>query len=195
MLSKICINIWHHLAMMSCIMWLYWLLVYLKLESDIWHVWDHFMNSMMGVFFPKWNLKCVMLFTANVLYCMDLTWYNRLIQRIKPKNSNEVILTVTFDKQRFTLCEHRPGWIWRKSITTNNIQSRQLIHWGRDKMDNTLQTTFSNAFAWMKIVVFWLKFHWNLFLWAQLTIFKHWFGWWLGAGLMTSHYLNQWWMA
>ena len=148
-----------------------------------------------GCFFPKMKLKCVMLFTANVLYCMDLTWYNRLIQRIKPKNSNEVILTVTFDKQRYTLCEHRPGWIWRKSITTNNIQSRQLIHWGRDKMDNTLQTTFSNAFAWMKIVVFWLKFHWNLFLWAQLTIFKHWFGWWLGAGLMTSHYLNQWWMA
>ena len=27
----------------------------------------------------------------------------------------------------------------------------------------------------------------------QLTIFHHWFRWWLGADQATSHYLNQWW--
>ena len=33
----------------------------------------------------------------------------------------------------------------------------RLTHWGRDKMDALSQTTFSNAFSWMKIFVFWLK--------------------------------------
>ena len=39
-----------------------------------------------------------------------------------------------------------------------------LTHWGRDKMDTISQTIFSNAFSWMKIFEFWLKFHWSLFL-------------------------------
>ena len=50
-----------------------------------------------------------------------------------------------------------------------------LTHWGRDKMDATSQTTFSSAFSWMKMYKFRLKFHWNLFLRVQLTIFHHWF--------------------
>ena len=34
-----------------------------------------------------------------------------------------------------------------------------LTHWGLDKMDAILQTTFSTAFLWMKMLEFWLKFH------------------------------------
>ena len=37
-----------------------------------------------------------------------------------------------------------------------------------------LQITFSNAFAWMKMGDFQLKFHWRLFLRVQLTILQHW---------------------
>ena len=55
------------------------------------------------------------------------------------------------------------------------------------------QTLISNALIWMKTVVFWLKFHWNLFPRVQLTINRHCFRYWLGAGQATSHYLNQWW--
>ena len=51
----------------------------------------------------------------------------------------------------------------------------ELTHWGRDKMDAISQTTFSNAFSWMKMFEYRLKFHWNLFLRIQLTIFQHWF--------------------
>ena len=65
----------------------------------------------------------------------------------------------------------------------------RISHWGRDKM-----TTFSRAFSSMKIVVFWLNFHWNMFARIQLTIIQHWFRWWLGADQATSHYLNQWWL-
>ena len=36
------------------------------------------------------------------------------------------------------------------------------------------QTTFSIAFAWMKMFEFRLKFHWSLSLRFQLTTFQHW---------------------
>ena len=52
-----------------------------------------------------------------------------------------------------------------------------LTHWGRDKICTILQTTFSSAFSSIKIFIFWLKFHLNMFPRAQST----------------SHYLNQWW--
>ena len=62
-------------------------------------------------------------------------------------------------------------------------------------MDAISQTTFSNAFSWMKMFEFRLKFHWRLFLRFQITIFQHWFRYWLGAVQATSHYLNQWWLV
>ena len=55
------------------------------------------------------------------------------------------------------------------------IFNRILTHWGRDKMAAVFQTTFSNAFSWMKMYEYWLKFHWSLFLRVQLTISHHWF--------------------
>ena len=81
----------------------------------------------------------------------------------------------------FKLLPHLPG-------------ANELTHWGRDKMDTISQTTFSSALSWMKMLEFRLKFHWNMFLRVQLTIFQHWFRQWLGAGQATSHYLNQWWL-
>ena len=51
----------------------------------------------------------------------------------------------------------------------------ELTHWGRDKIDAISQTTFSNAFSWMKMLELRLKFHWSLFPRVQLTISQHWF--------------------
>ena len=50
-----------------------------------------------------------------------------------------------------------------------------LTHLPWDKMATISQTTFSNAFSWMKSFVFQVNFHWNLFLRVQLTISQHWF--------------------
>ena len=83
--------------------------------------------------------------------------------------------------------------LWRRILLACVI-TVTLTHWGRDTMDAISQTTFANAFSWMKMFKFLLKFHWSLFLRAQLTIFQHWFRWWLGADQATSHYLNQWWL-
>ena len=50
----------------------------------------------------------------------------------------------------------------------------QQIGWGRDKMAAIFQTTFSDAFSWMKIYELRL-FRWSLFPRVKLTIFQHWF--------------------
>ena len=55
------------------------------------------------------------------------------------------------------------------------IQGPVLTHWGWDKMAAIFQTTFSNAFSWMKTYKLWLRFHWSLFPRVQLTWFHCWF--------------------
>ena len=61
------------------------------------------------------------------------------------------------------------------------------------KMAAIFQTTISNAFSLIRMYKFRLIFHWSLLPRVQLTIFQHWFRWWLGAVQATSHYLNQCW--
>ena len=69
-----------------------------------------------------------------------------------------------------------------------------FTHWGWEKMDAILQTTFSNTFSSIKMFEFLLNFHWSLFLMVQLTISQYWFQR-LGAEQATSHYLNQRWTS
>ena len=63
-----------------------------------------------------------------------------------------------------------------------------LLHLPLDKMAAISQMIFSDALLWMKIFVFWLKFHWSLFLSFQMTKAEHWF-----RKQVPSHYLNQCW--
>ena len=53
-----------------------------------------------------------------------------------------------------------------------------LTQWGLNKMADILQTTFSNAFSWKKISVFWFKFLWSSFQ-GLLTISQCWFSKWM----------------
>ena len=86
-----------------------------------------------------------------------------------------------------------PFWnLAGSSAATCQISKVNLTHLPLDEMDAISQTIFSDPFSWMKSFVFWLKFHQSLFLRVQLTIIQHWFRQWLGAELVTSHYLNQW---
>ena len=48
-----------------------------------------------------------------------------------------------------------------------------LTYWGQDKIEAILQTTYSNAFSWVKIFVFWFKLSWSLFAMVQFTINRH----------------------
>ena len=49
------------------------------------------------------------------------------------------------------------------------------FHLPLNKMDAISQMTFSNIFLWMKGFVFWMIFHWSMFLRIKLTVFQHWF--------------------
>ena len=107
-------------------------------------------------------------------------------------NFNEIlieILTFSFTKMRLKVSSAK----WRPSCLGLN----ELTDWGQDKMAPIFYTTFSNAFSWMKMYEFRLRFHWSLLPKAQLTTSQHWFRWWLGADQATSHYLNQcyWWLS
>ena len=70
-----------------------------------------------------------------------------------------------------------PGDVRSQVISRHGIDlifpeySVALTHWGRDKMTAISQTTSLNAFSWMKMYEFRLRFHWSLFLSVQLTIF------------------------
>ena len=57
-----------------------------------------------------------------------------------------------------------------------------------NKMATISQTVFSDAYSWMKRFLFWLKFHWSLFLRVQLTITQHWLRLWLyGPCMIVPH--------
>ena len=84
-------------------------------------------------------------------------------------------------------CHHHPIGSTNYLPLFNTLRPRQ--------MDAISQTPFSNAFSWMKMFEFRLRFHWRLFLRFQITIFQHWFRYWLGAVQATSHYLKQWWLV
>ena len=101
------------------------------------------------------------------------------------------VISVSLHDQRYRSIKKIsfPGWIG------NEQHPLVLTHWGPDKMAAISQTTFSSAFSWMKMFEFRLKVHWSFFLRDQLTVFQHWFRWWLGAVQATSLYLNQWWLA
>ena len=63
----------------------------------------------------------------------------------------------------------------------------ELIHWGRDEINVILQTTFSNAFSWMKMYGLHVKFNWSLLPKVKLTIFKHWFRKWLRKAIIWTN--------
>ena len=62
-----------------------------------------------------------------------------------------------------------------------------------DKMANTQQTTFPNAFSWKKNSEWWFKFHCSLVLGVLSTISPQWFRLWLGTKLATSQHQCQCW--
>ena len=83
--------------------------------------------------------------------------------------------TVTVTVDEHTELQRCCSTLLRLDQTDSIYPPMVLTHWGRDKMADIFQTTFSNAFSWMKMSECRLRFHWSLFLRVQLTIFQHWF--------------------
>ena len=79
-----------------------------------------------------------------------------------------------------------PLWPKATSCAINTLRPRQN---GRHFADDNFKCLFLNENVWNSIKIS-LKFVRKV----QLTIFQHWFRWWLGADQATSHYLNQLWL-
>ena len=77
--------------------------------------------------------------------------------------------------QQILAITHMTQWWNGTCMRQCSRPSSVKAHWGRDKMADIFQMTFSNAFVLMKMLEFRLNFHWSLFPWVQLTIFQHWF--------------------
>ena len=93
---------------------------------------------------------------------LDLSW-NTHILKVSERNGRILVL----------MC--RLKHLQVQYNISNTISQHCLTHWGRDKMADISQTTFSNVFCSMKIFEFRLKFHCSLFLGVQWTKFQHWF--------------------
>ena len=87
-------------------------------------------------------------------------------------------VTGEFPAQRASNVENVSIW-WRHheacrfTVMCNIIVSLIPTHWGRDKMGDISQTTFSHAFSCMKIYGFCLRFQLSFFPRFLLTIFRH----------------------
>ena len=72
---------------------------------------------------------------------------------------------------------------WQYILWFNTLRDRQ---YGRHFAGDILQCIFVNENIWISIDI-----HYSLFR-VELTLFQHWFRYWLGADQATSYYLNQW---
>ena len=82
------------------------------------------------------------------------------------------VVTKWHDRHRYLSIHHVP---YLMSLSSPRHCSKTLNHLSLYKMATISQTTFSNAFSWMKSFVFWFEFHWSLFPVIQLTISQDWF--------------------
>ena len=103
------------------------------------------------------------------------------VQRIAEANNNENIkasLVKGNHWYRGLLCQKTRTVVQRKVLLVHKewfqVCRTCVTHWGRDKMNAILQTTFSSALCRTKMFEFRLNFHCSLFLRVQLTIFQHW---------------------
>ena len=92
---------------------------------------------------------------SPILYADDTTLISTLCV-FDPITGNNDDLSVARNRELGTI----NTW-----LETNKLS---LTHWGRDKMAVVSQTTLSNAFSWMKMLEFPVRFHWSLFLKVQL---------------------------
>ena len=130
----------------------------------------------MYIFINKWFcrkwwvfVKILMMPHFHMFFYFPLTYF---IQHILSQNSSKqgifcMLFKITpiqishIIQYQYLYCVYRNCWL------INTLRQRQ--------MDAISQKTFSNAFSWIKMFEFQLKFHWSLFPRVQLTIFQQWF--------------------
>ena len=123
-------------------------------------------------------------FDRNMLSGTGARCYQAYILFIVAEYSTYPMLSM-----RFMFC-HVLLWLATDLLYPHLYQYECDIFWVVwDEMNNISHTTFSNVFSSMKRFELRLKFYSSLFLRVQLTIFQHWFGWWLSTDVI-NHLLS-----
>ena len=112
-------------------------------------------------FYMKMNLKCHLQNGGNFKLASMCLWIYLVSSCLRARLDSRGPHSV--------LCCRFSHWLINRR---DNIGS---VSWGRNKIDTISHTTFSNAFCWMKIYWFRLKFHLSLFTRVQLMMIQHWF--------------------
>ena len=117
----------------------------------------------------------------HFIYNLSVLWKNNL--SVLWKNSWKLLcfpqMTPWIDNRGSQSPPVWKSWIeqhcWYSTYwATGDIRWFSWTHWGRYKMAAISQMTFWNVFSWMKMYEFRLRFHWNLLLRFELTIYQHW---------------------
>ena len=105
--------------------------------------------------------------------CQAIIWTNAGVLLIGPLGTNfsEISIEIHIFSFRKMPLKMSLG-NWQPSCLSLNVLSFWTITWSSvdltdlplDKMAAISQTMFSDAFLWMTSFVFWVKFHWSLFL-------------------------------
>ena len=137
--------------------------LYMSWDHIIFRLYLYFLNDVLYFF----KYSCTNIFHRRSLYTFyyyqnGMIWFSILVEYVWSYDRLHKGWT------RRTVIGHVNACIYTITVLSSS-------HWGRDQMADIFQTTFSNAFSWMKIFEFWIIFHWSLFLRVQLTIFQHWF--------------------
>ena len=122
---------------------------------------------------PFWTSSC-----APLLFLTLSAPLGSCLTQVPLTHGNFTLSVWTPSITEMQSCRKARNWLVPANHTPQRdklLACSTLTHWGRDKMDAISQMTFTNAFFWMKMFEFRLKFHWSLFLRAQLAIFQHWF--------------------
>ena len=107
----------------------------------------------------SWQLKYIVSHTKIYIRCILFSvWVQHFVLNCKGALWN---FTQNFENIHDKIYISRGVIIWQITISYSYI-SQVLTYWGRDKMAAIFQTTLSNAFSWMTMLKFWLRFHWSL---------------------------------
>ena len=163
------VKIWNPGVLFCCAMYMFLSLIYPS--TDITWIFLQFQNIFVGDYFSV---------IFRNMHMIDLNmWYYQIsvaIAWVGIQRDLYGILIISYYKAIQT--SHATGHSqYNGSISAQN-RSSSFSHYFKlplDKMAAVLQTIFSDAFLWMRNFLFWLKFHWSLFLRVQLTIIQHWF--------------------
>ena len=134
------------------------------------------LTSAMGCCCPSLDLTAVMgahqmHFGAALLILVLEMWFNLKSMCNVLKKPFPKLFYMSYLSNKTGL--HRGQW-WGNFLFSGGYLP-QLNSLRPRQMDAISQTPFSNAFSWMKMFEFRLKFHWSLFPRVQLTISQHWF--------------------